>query len=191
MSYTVGQFIHVLSIINGKVIYWYTGELLGHAFENNNISDTVWYIRAQDGQLFKIDITKTITIPADMYKLPTGIFTAKQICEFARIEYSPEITALNMFPIMNVDFNTHRITMKIAGDKDIVLPVTTEQLTASQTHVDMASVLYNLHRTVKKVASEEEAAAARILLEMKGVSVATTPSNSQVLPSLFIQFDYK
>lgn len=191
MSYTIGQTIHVLSIINGKVIYWYTGELLGHAFENNNISDTVWYIRAQDGQLFKIDITKTITIPADTYKLPAGTFTAKQVCKFAEIAYSPEITALNMFPIMNVDFNTHRITMKIPGDKYIVLPVTTEQLTVAQHHVNTAVVLQNLRNTVKNIASEEEAAAARILLDMKGASVATTPSNSQVLPSLFIQFDYK
>lgn len=191
MSYTVGQSIHVLSIINDNVIYWYTGKLLARAFENNNISDTVWYIRTQDGQLFKLDITKTITIPADTYKLPAGSFTAKQICQFAGIEYSPEITALNMFPIMNVDFNTHRITMKIEGDKNIVLPVTIAQLAAAQHQVNMTVVLQNLHNTVKNIASEEEAAAARILLEMKGVSVATTPSNSQVLPSLFIQFDYK
>ena len=191
MSYSVGQSIHVLSIINGKVVYWYTGELLARAFENNNISETVWYIRTQDGQLFKLDTTKTITVPADTYKLPAGTFTARQICEFAHIAYSPEITALNMFPIMNIDLNTHRITMKIGGDKNIVLPVTIGQLAAAQHHVNTAVVLQNLHNTVKNIASEDEAAAARILLDMKGASVTATPSSRQELPSLFIQFDYK
>jgi hypothetical protein len=191
MSYTVGQSIHVLSIINGKVIYWYTGELLAHAFEYNDISDTVWYIRARDGQLFKLDTTKTITVPADTYELPAGTFTAEQVCKDAQIDYSPEITALNMFPIMNINFETHCIKMKIEGDKDIVLPVTPEQLTAAQNQVNMAVVLRNLHHSVKKVASEEEAEAARILLEMKGASVAATFLSKQELPSLFIQFDYK
>lgn len=191
MSYTIGQTIHVLSIINGKVIYWYTGELLAHAFEYDVISDTVWYIRARDGQLFKLDTTKTITVPADTYELPAGTFTAKQVCKEAQIDYSSEITALNMFPIIFINFETHCIKMKIEGDKDIVLPVTTEQLTAAQTHVDMASVLYNLRNTVKGVASEEKAAAARILLNMKDVSASGQPSGERELPSLFIQFDYK
>jgi hypothetical protein len=195
MSYTIGQAIHVLSIINDTVIYWYTGHLLWPVFTNNNISSTVWYIKAldeaPDGPVFKLDTTKTITVPADTYELPAGTFTAEQVCKFAQIAYSSEITALNMFPIMNINFNTYRITMKIEGGKDIVLPVTNGQLAASQTHVDMASVLHNLHNTVKRVASEEEAAAARILLNIKGVSVAATPSSGKELPSLFIQFDYK
>jgi len=186
MTYTVGQSIHVLSIINNRVIYWYTGQLLARGFQDNNILDTVWYIRAQDGQLFKIDTTKTITVLADTYKLPTGTFTAEQICEFAQIAYSPEITALNMFPIMNINFNTSKITMKTEGDNEIILPLTEEQLVAAQNNVNAAVVLANLHDTVKKVVTEEEAT-ARILLEMKGVSVAA----SQEMPSLFIQFDYK
>lgn len=193
MPYSIGESIHVLSIINGNVVYWYTGTLLAPEFKDNNISTTVWFIETQDKQIYKIDTEKIITVPANTYKLPKGTFSAEDICRRIGLDgsNSSEIEALNAFHILNIDLETKRVLLRTSGDKRIILPITKEQLSIAQRHLNASEILSSLQNTIKPKATEKEIRAANILLQMKGAVDASASSSVNELPSLFIQFDYK